>query len=126
MKGDAYHFRIFDVMVIPEGDLAGLLKLPVRELSAWREEEHHGYFQGGEEVRRLAEGLGVQMVPERGTVLGKEIPQDPEGTRTWLGQYRESLAGINVMGKAEGVVIRTYDRRMIRKLRFEDYERTGK
>ena len=64
------------------------------------------------------------MVPSINVFKGCDLPHDVSSTYEWISSYRKTLAGIDNNGKSEGVVIRLYDRSIIRKIRFEDYERT--
>lgn len=124
-KDQTYSFRLFDFISIPFKNLEDILKKPVQELSCWREGDH-GYFGSVDDLKKMAEDIGIPRVPPLAVVPGNEIPDDPPDTYQWLQQYRKTEAGINAEGNAEGVVIRTRDRSIIRKLRFEDYERTRK
>ena len=45
-------------------------------------------------------------------------------TYNHLVQFSETHVGIDAHGKSEGIIVRNFDRSMIRKIRFEDYERT--
>ncbi len=77
-------------------------------------------------LRKIANMSGVSTVPYISVVRGDTIPADRKSTYEFLTQYSVTKAGINTSGNAEGIVIRTPDRGLIRKVRFEDYERTAK
>jgi len=67
--------------------------------------------------------LILQRVPPLEDV--ESLPTSIEAAYEWLkafAQTRVDLGGGR--GSAEGVVVRTADRKAIAKLRFEDYERT--
>ena len=73
-------------------------------------------------------GYGTDnMVPYLFTMNGHDMPTERSETYEWLKQFEDTKACIDedkFTGRAEGVVVRNSDRTMIRKIRFEDYEKT--
>ena len=65
-------------------------------------------------------------------MLGRELPTTIADTYAWLqGQIDQTRAFIDCVdlppaGRAEGLVLRSADRKRIVKIRFEDYQRTVK
>jgi hypothetical protein len=74
-------------------------------------------------MHELAADMGIQSVPCRKE--WKDVPSGIPETYAWMKQFAGSEVNMgDGLGRAEGVVIRTYDRKKIAKLRFEDYEKT--
>ena len=75
--------------------------------------------------------ISNNTVPYIKICKGTDIPIDRKETYDWLKTFEKSNATIDEdffeMGnksKAEGVVVRNENRSFIRKIRFEDYEKT--
>ncbi len=116
-------FRIFDITLIAEESCRAILSMAPDRIASWR--EHGGQaFQTVAFVQDVANKYGIQTVPYLTVTEG--VPTSRSETYAWLNQFAATQAGINNTGKAEGVVVRTFDRSLIRKIRFEDYERTKK
>ncbi len=116
-------FRIFDIALIPEETCMAILSQDPDHISSWR--EHRGQdFQNVDYIQSVAEEYHVAAVPYLEVV--NHVPTTRAETYEWLTKYNLTQAGINTQGKSEGIVVRTYDRSLIRKIRFEDYERTKK
>jgi len=117
-------FRVFDVAWIT--DYAALLECPREDLARWR--EHGGQpFLPYDGVLALGEQLALDVVPHIAVVNAADLPQDIDATYAWLHAMitrsdvtLDDTAG----GRPEGVVIRSWDRSRIAKVRFEDYVRT--
>jgi hypothetical protein len=115
-----FGFRIFDV--IQTNDF-NILNEDLHTISNWRENGGQSYLSVPDLIVFSRES-NLEIVPYLGVV--KNIPKDLSGTFEWLKTFKTTLAGIDNVGKAEGVVIRNENRTLIRKIRFEDYERTQK
>lgn len=114
-------FRVFDMAEIP----MSILEETPDKISSWR--EHQGQlFANVTQMKTFAGRCGLKTVPYITTILGREIPRGRKHIFEFLQQFAETKAGIDVSGKAEGIVVRNFDRSLIRKMRFEDYERTAK
>jgi hypothetical protein len=115
--------RIFDAAPIP----VSILDEPIEKISAWR--DHGGQkFYSKKDVDTFIEEdggrYGIQAVPFLGLVT-TPLPTGIPETLAWMEPFRGSMAGLGGgVGRAEGIVIRTPDRKKIAKLRFEDYEKT--
>lgn len=119
-------FRLFDVATIsnPE-EIAGWA--PER-ISGWRESGGQN-FLSVDELTSLAEALGLAVVPSVFDGDAVTLPQSLVETAAWLcQQLPSSLAALDSSAsrQPEGVVLRTADRAVIAKARFEDYRRTLK
>lgn len=119
----AVGWRLFDVAEV--GDLRERLEWPAERISAWR--EAGGQTWATEDELRAV--TAFDLAPRLFTVDGGELPADVAGMHAFLG---ERLPGTLValddsgLGRAEGIVLRTPDRSVIAKARFQDYERTLK
>lgn len=54
----------------------------------------------------------------------KELPTSLNGAYYFLNPYVKTTVGLDESGKSEGLIGRSFDRKYIVKLRFEDYEKT--
>ncbi|HWB34890.1 MAG TPA: RNA ligase family protein [Rugosimonospora sp.] len=116
--------RLFDVATIDDYDEK--LAWPSERISRWREaggQDFHAEF----ELPRWADEIGVPLVPRLFEVDAAELPTAIEDVPPWmtshLPQTRVALDGATP-GLAEGIVLRSLDRSVIAKARFEDYART--
>jgi hypothetical protein len=119
-KGSVGH-QLFDVALVP----VEVLAWPLEKISSWRN-------GGGQKflTEPALQRAGVQenlpVAPRLGTVAADALPLDLVTMENWL---RVALPCTNAAlddaggAKAEGMVLRTYDRRTIAKARFADYAR---
>jgi hypothetical protein len=120
--GGSIGHRLFDIAVID--DYTELLDRDAERIAAWRD-------GGGQRFLTEADlaGAGPALTPRLFTVDASELPTDIEKTRTFLAERlpgtRAALDG-DAAGRAEGIVLRSPDRTVIAKARFQDYERTLK
>lgn len=116
-----FGFRIFDVADVK----ISILDEPIDKISSWR--EHGGQdFVDVDTLHEFGMYYSLETVPYVSNVDGGEMPKDRISTFRYLQKYSDTKAGINYSGRAEGIVVRNFDRSLIRKIRFEDYERTAK
>lgn len=117
--------RLFDYCKIP----TDILDKPVEEIAIWREEGGQKYAT---EQQLQDTAVGIALLSQGKTDLAPRIPDvrimplDIEETLEWLKKVvPTSSARLNhdAPGKPEGVVVRTPDRSVIAKIRYEDYER---
>jgi hypothetical protein len=118
-------FRLFDIATfMSEYDFEEFLKEKIDEIARWR--EHGGQtFLCESDLMKIAENSNIPVTPRLSTK--EPIPEGIPETLEWLkkilpGNTNASLDGPG--GKPEGVVVRTFTREKIAKIRFEDYERT--
>lgn len=113
--------RIFDVASVP----LDVLEKPIEQISSWREHGGQNFMTEKEldvQVRKMLD-FPVTRVPQVGTDMA--LPATVQGTYDWLKNYEKSQCDLGGgKGRAEGVVVRSEDRKCIAKIRFEDYERT--
>ena len=124
----AHGFRVFDIARVTPDEAGKLLAMERENIASWRDGGGQHFLTNDERREFLfITGDIASEVPYIDTAILEAIPRDDlKATLAWMEQYRRSRAGIDGTGEgnAEGVVIRTKDRSYIRKLRFEDYERT--
>lgn len=120
-------FRVFDVMTLSIQQTKCLMSSYRAAIASWRDgggQKFMSIDDRNDFVRRLP--VAMDSVPCIRKCKLRDIPTDIEGAYNWLCQFRNTNVALDQTGKgqAEGVVIRTSDRSFIRKLRFEDYEKT--
>ncbi len=121
-SGDAVGYRLFDVAFArPE-----VLTRSRQQISVWR--ESGGQRWATERVlNAISKEHGLDLTPRMDTVPGSELPTSVETTHEWLcGVMPLTRARLDEQagGRPEGLVLRTLDRSVIAKVRFEDYEKT--
>lgn len=115
--------RLFDAALIP--DAVDMLDWPAERIAAWRDNGGQP-FLNEDELDACAGSASVDTVPCLFAMNAVDLPTDVEGMAkalaTWL---PASTVGLDRDGgRAEGVVLRTFDRGTIAKVRFQNYERT--
>lgn len=121
----AFNVRFFDMFVMHYKQLEELMEMSVDQISSWR--EHGGQpFISVNAFEGFCKEYVLMRVPYICTANGAEIPTSLQDTWDWMQPFAQSVAGIDDggLGNSEGVVIRTKDRGLIRKLRFEEYQKT--
>ncbi|TDP91183.1 RNA ligase family protein [Labedaea rhizosphaerae] len=116
--------RLFDVAVIP--DYTSILALPPERISSWRENGGPAWLSEEELAKSPAED-GLTLTPRLFTVDAADLPSDLAAMRAFLGEHlprTRSALDEGAGGAAEGIVLRTPDRAVIAKARFQDYDRT--
>lgn len=132
-RSSKYGLRFFDVVVLED---ISMLNMKIESLAGWR--EHGGQtFLSVSDMKAMILNMGYSeedIVPYIKIVNGQEIPTTVDEAYDWLKQFEKSTAildddyfdDVRPGGKAEGIVARLEDRSLIRKLRFEDYQKTLK
>lgn len=120
----ALGYRMFDHATVP----TEVLSWPRERISSWR--EHGGQEWATEaELQEVADAYGIPLTPRLGTVAASSLPSTLEDTHKWLAGLL-TATGValdeGALGRPEGIVLRTEDRSVIAKARFQDYERTLK
>lgn len=128
--------RFFDITTIDvtSSDFLNVITMSIDRISSWREHDGQKYVSVSELMKTLEDcgfNTAVNAVPYIRICKGSDIPTVRAETYEWLKEFEKSRAVIdedydfdNNKGRAEGVVVRVADRSFIRKIRFEDYERT--
>lgn len=122
----AVSFLLFDVAVIT--GFEDLLARSPEQIAAWRDGGGQP-FLAADDLARTARDRGLEPAPALFEIDAGELPRTVEDARAFL---RERLTTTRCKldegagGEPEGVVVRTPDRRVIAKLRREDYERVAR
>ena len=125
--GTGSSFRMFDICVFDIDNAVKLMQLSTREIASWREHETDTGIIYGQPFLSRSEMLKyetdkIKVVPIVDLSLNSlSMSEVYQSLKTSLPQTN---VGINNNGKAEGLVVRSNDRSLIAKIRFEDYERT--
>lgn len=117
-------YRMFDLALIP----LDVLGWDRGRIAAWREGGGRP-FASESVLQRVAGAAGIELTPRLATIPADALPTSVADTHAWLtGTLPATLAGLDAGagGRAEGIVLRTIDRGVIAKARFQDYERTLK
>jgi hypothetical protein len=114
--------RMFDLAFVP----LEVLDWEREHIAAWR--DNYGQpFATESTLQRAAETEGIELTPRLATVPAEELPTSIDAAHGWLtGLLPGTLAALDEegAGRAEGIVLRSADRSVIAKARFQDYERT--
>jgi len=121
-----WSFRVFDLCRIALELIESLMNMERNNIASWR--DHGGqFFDNEQNLQDFVNGYNIERVPYLTLMNGSDIPTSLKETYDFLKFFSKSKATINSeSGKSEGVVVRTQNRSLIRKIRFEDYERTEK
>ena len=122
-----FGLRFFDMWYMSYDKVEEILDDDVAIISSWR--EHAGQpFVTVEQLTDFCSEYFLRRVPYIKRVYGTDIPTDLQGVWDWMQEFKTSVAPIDDagVGLSEGIVVRYNDRSLIRKIRFEDYQRTKK
>lgn len=114
-------YRMFDVAAVS----LAVLERPVDQVSTWRKNGGQKFYNESA-LWRTSEAEGIPLVPRVGTVKAEVLPTSLEGMYQWL---KDGLPTTGVAlddgakGQAEGIVLRSKNRSVISKARFQDYRR---
>lgn len=114
--------RLFDYALVDEE----VLTWSRERIAKWRDDEQGQNFGDIEDLASVARDYGLPVVPNLGTVPMCELPTALEGMLDFMRRnLPETQAYLDDDGKGapEGIVLRTHDRSVISKARFQDYER---
>lgn len=134
-----YGVRFFDAWTMSLEDFEFFCNYDSLRIAAWR--EHGGQpFMNIADFEKLLLTISAEdetysgdmsniifkRVPCVKIIDGSKIPTDLKSTYEFLKEFENSKATLDgeALAKSEGVVVRTADRKRIRKLRFEDYRKT--
>lgn len=116
-------YRVFDVFSLTESELETLLALPNEKIAEWREHGNQPFYNEQEKTR-LVQANKWESAPLLSEINVSDFPETLEDVYRYLKNYEQTKVGIDATGKSEGIIVRSVDRKQIRKIRFEDYERT--
>lgn len=124
MEND-YGFRVFDMFSLPIDELNNMLDtMTPDQASSWRDNNNQSWFTV-DKLKEVSSVLGLLTVPYIKKDFMKEIGISAASANYFLKAFQETKAQIHNTenNKAEGIVVRTADRKYISKLRFEDYDK---
>ena len=133
VEGKTPKFRVFDVFSMPMDEVVALFKsMTAAQLNGWAGNANQP-FMNEVDLQKFCVDNGFNMTPRLKKVHGCEMPISVEEAMEWMKQFESTVAAIDTpsegqkangkYGRSEGVVCRTVDRKFIRKLRFEDYNK---
>lgn len=115
-------YRLFDIAFVP----LDTLSMERDKISSWR--EHGGQrFATEATLLRAKNELDIPLTPRLATIGAEDLPTDLAGMEKFLrfyAPYTNVALDAGALGAAEGIVLRTEDRSVIAKARFQDYRRT--
>lgn len=117
--------RLFDYVLVERE----VLCWDRAKIARWRDEEQGQNFGDTEDLRSVARQYKLPTVPNVGSVRAGDLPTSLEGMLDFLERnLPETQAYLDDDGKgqSEGLVLRTHDRSVISKARFQDYRNTLK
>jgi hypothetical protein len=120
--GKQVGFRLFDVAVIDDYRTV----LSMAAVSSWRDGGGQPYLSE-EDLVATAKRDGLELTPRLFELAGPELPRDLEQTRAFLAEHLPTTLSAldgDAGGQPEGIVLRSPDRAVIAKARFQDYDRT--
>lgn len=113
--------RLFDITEMEISEIMDITGSMTRDqLSGWRQRDRKR-FKDRNEVNAICKELRIWSVPylESNT----PIPTAIKDILPWLEQYRKTKVSIDgTIGNSEGIIVRSNDNQLVRKIRFEDYE----
>jgi len=116
--------RLFDVAVLD--DHKDQFTWTRERISAWREAGGQRYLTESE-LWAEAGWCGLSLAPRLFTIAMADLPREIEPMSVWL-EDRLPRTGCalddSAAGRPEGIVLRSVNRSVIAKARFQDYERT--
>jgi hypothetical protein len=128
-KSGQASYRLFDIIRVPVDIFNYVTSRRPEEVARWRDQLNQPFLPM-DEFEQTANRIGLKTVPTVMTIDGSHggwaLPETLEQTYDFLLRFNQSLVKLDddALGVAEGLVIRTWDRSMIAKMRIEDYFRT--
>lgn len=118
-------FRLFDVAVFD--DIDEIVSWPLEKIAGWRDRGGQTFLPEMDLVK-LALAHDIDLVPRVITLDASEMPTSITDMADLVGKFAShTLVALDLAhppGRAEGLVWRSTDRRVIAKARFEDYRKT--
>lgn len=115
-------YRLFDVAFVSQD----VLNWDRERIASWR--DNGGQKWGWDAtLRRASEMTRIPLTPRLGVMTAGELPRTVEDTAHWLKHtipMTQVALDDGALKAPEGIVLRTWNRSVIAKARFEDYRRT--
>lgn len=118
-------YRVFDVAIFDKDSINELLSCSLDKISQWRENSGQNFINI-DYLNEFCIYNKLDKVPSLAEVDINNLPTDVKGMYSFMSKFENTLVGLDTTGKSEGIVIRSNDRKYIRKIRFEEYRKTLK
>jgi hypothetical protein len=116
-----FAFRAFDIILFTLEGLDMVCSQHRAQISTWREAGGQSFFST-DGLQAVCDAADIPLTPR--IPLTSPLPEDILETSAWLEEHLpKSLIGTK---RAEGIVLRSFTREKIVKLRFDDYRRTAR
>jgi hypothetical protein len=127
-SGELFGHRLFDVIEFDDELFTKTMSHSREEISGWRERGNQP-FVAWDEFLAISQEANLVRVPviER-RFASEDLPSTLSGTLRLLNELipdgTAAKLEYEALGRAEGVVLKSHDRKVTAKLRFQDYENT--
>lgn len=127
------YFRVFDVLEISNYRVSDAMnKMTIEEISLNRESgkqpflKRRNYLDFCMKVNKMCGRINIESAPFLRSFLGYELPVSLEDMYGLMQPFKTSQAMLDDsgIGRSEGLILRSHDRNVILKARFDDYEST--
>lgn len=118
-------YRVFDIAIFDKKLIDELLSCSLNEISQWRENGGQNFINVNQ-LDDFCESNDLDRVPALDKIDISKLPADIKDMYEYMLQFEKTLVGLDSVGRSEGIVIRSNDRKYIRKIRFEEYRKTLK
>lgn len=125
-------YRVFDIVQMPMDEVYKILEMDISKIALWRDNMNQPYLST-DKLNDFCKSFAIDRTPIIKEIKASEIPIDCRETFAWMQSFAKSKSVLDIpengvipnsmYARAEGVILRTKDRSMIRKLRFEDYQK---
>jgi predicted transcriptional regulator len=114
--------RLFDIAFFPKSLEEKVIQLPIEQIASWRDNGGQLFY---DELSLDVTEFSLTLTPRIGedVVPNGSVREVYDWLKTKIQTTQCSLDD-GALGRPEGLVVRTFDRSKIAKIRFEDYERT--
>jgi len=99
------------------------MSLPQEKIAEWRDHGNQPFYDEVNKIK-FVQTFDLEFAPLLTNEKGALFPQTIEDTYAFLKQFAKTKVGLDATGRSEGIIVRSADRKQIRKIRFEDYDRT--
>jgi hypothetical protein len=118
-------FRLFDIATIPQYEEIAA-DWDAERIAGWRDHGGQTFF-AEQPLANFATVNNLTLTPRLLTLDATELPREINAAHTWLTEHASTTQAAldeGGRGRAEGIVLRSTDRTIIAKMRFQNYRRT--
>lgn len=123
-----FGFRLFDIMEFTSDQFDEVMGMSREQISAWRDRGNQP-FLGWDDFLAVVQDVNLIRVPVLDALFDASlVPATFAGAQhlmgEWLGEdggYTHAGLDSGALGRSEGVVFKSHDRKVTAKLRFADY-----